>query len=113
MPLTLLQLAAITTLSLIPLPELPPIPGSDKTHHLIAYGAVVFPLALRLPRGWYWLAGGIALWSGAIELIQPFVNRYGEWVDLIANIAGLCLGYVLARLIVRLHQSKQMVRGDQ
>ena len=28
-----------------------------------------------------------ALYSGLIELIQPRVNRYGEWMDFMANVA--------------------------
>jgi len=34
-----------------------------------------------------------------IELIQPFVNRYGEWLDLLANIAGLILGMSVGLLL--------------
>ncbi len=36
-------------------------------------------------------------WSGAIELIQPYVNRYGEWLDLAANTGGLISGFIVAR----------------
>jgi VanZ family protein len=101
LPLCLLQFIVITVLSLIPLPELPPVPGSDKTHHLIAYGSLMFPLALRRPRYWWWVALAFVAWSGGIELIQPFVNRYAEWMDLLANVVGLCLGDGLARLCRR------------
>ena len=38
-------------------------------------------------------------WSGAIELIQPFVNRYGEFQDLAANITGLVCGFLAANLV--------------
>jgi hypothetical protein len=38
-------------------------------------------------------------WSGAIELLQPFVNRYGEFQDLAANIIGLVCGLLAAKLI--------------
>jgi len=30
--------------------------------------------------------------GGVIELIQPYVNRYGEWLDFIANTAGVLIG---------------------
>ena len=33
---------------------------------------------------------------GAIELIQPYVNRYGEWLDLGANGLGLVVGILIA-----------------
>jgi VanZ family protein len=94
---TLLLLGAITVLSLNPSPELTlEPPGSDKTHHFIAYSALALPVALARPRGWGWWIGGFLGWSAAIELIQPQVNRYGEWADLMANGAGLALGVALA-----------------
>ncbi|RME57201.1 VanZ family protein, partial [Candidatus Parcubacteria bacterium] len=30
-------------------------------------------------------------WSGGIELIQPYVNRYGEWLDFVANGMGMLI----------------------
>ena len=97
--ITLCILTVITVLSLLPLAELPPISGSDKTHHIIAYALLMFPAALRKPD--YLPAIGLFFicWSGAIELIQPFVNRYGEFQDLAANITGLVCGLLAAKLI--------------
>lgn len=97
--ITTLILAAIATLSLWPAEHLPQIPGSDKTHHFISYGALMLPVALRKPEHWLWVGLGFAAFSGAIELIQPYVNRYGEWLDMAANIAGLVCGFFLAKLI--------------
>jgi len=45
------------------------------------------------------------LWSGAIELIQPYVNRYGEWLDLAANVAGVAIGAMVGIAIVRLAEA--------
>lgn len=104
---TVFLLVAITTLSLLPLPELPDVPGNDKTHHFVAYAALMFPAALRRPRYYWRLGAGFVLWSGCIELIQPFVNRYGEWLDLCANIAGLFLGWGLAVLCRRLFMTSE------
>ncbi|GAL04236.1 hypothetical protein JCM19237_2387 [Photobacterium aphoticum] len=94
--ITLLILLAITVLSLSPMAQLPAVPGTDKTHHFIAYAALMFPAAFVRPRYWFALAGGFWLWSGAIELIQPYVNRYGEWLDMAANGGGIVCGIVLA-----------------
>ena len=96
--LTLLALAGITVGSLMPLAEIPLLPGGDKTHHLAGYAVLAFCTALRRPKYWLYLVLGFALWSGAIELIQPYVNRYGEWQDLVANCVGLLLGICLAQL---------------
>lgn len=98
--LTLVLLAAITTLSLWPVESLPDVPGTDKTHHFIAYGALMFPAALRRPLHWPWIGLLIVAYSGAIELIQPFVNRYGEWLDLAANTGGVICGVLLAQLVI-------------
>lgn len=100
--LSLVMLLAITALSLHPLDNLPEAPGSDKTHHLIAYAALAYPASLRKPKRWQAIITIFALYSGLIELIQPHVNRYGEWMDFLANISGLIIGIALAYLIDKL-----------
>lgn len=97
--ITVLVFSVTTILSLSPLPTLPVVPGSDKTHHFIAYALLVFPAALANVKHLKWLVLLFILWSGAIELIQPYVNRYGEWLDLLANITGIGLGIFLALLL--------------
>ena len=97
-------LVCIRALSLHPLNTLSEVPGSDKTHHFVAYAALAFPTALRKPRRWPLIIFGFALYGGLIEMIQPHVNRYGEWVDLLANACGLLLGVVLAFCINRLER---------
>jgi hypothetical protein len=96
--LTLLLLAAIATLSLWPAANLPVVPGTDKTHHFIAYAALILPTALRKPRYYRLIIIAFLVFSGAIELIQPYVNRYGEWLDMGANALGLFFGFILAKL---------------
>ena len=100
--LSLAMLLAITALSLHPLDNLPEAPGSDKTHHLIAYAALAYPASLRKPKRWQAIITIFALYSGLIELIQPHVNRYGEWMDFLANISGLIIGIAMAFLINKL-----------
>ena len=89
----------ITILSLRPLQKLPAVPGSDKTHHFIAYATLMFPTALRKPKHWQIIVLFFIGWSGAIELIQPYVNRYGELQDLAANIIGLVCGFLLVQIV--------------
>ena len=103
---TLFLLTVITILSLIPLKELPPIADNDKIQHLIAYGALMFPTAIKKPKYSLVIVLFFVCWSGAIELIQPYVNRYGEWQDLLANITGLIFGWLLAKLILLWFQDR-------
>jgi len=99
LPITIFNLFIITLLSLTPLDELPPVPGTDKIHHFIAYGVLIFPTALKRPHRWILLAVGFVLYSGMIELVQPFVNRYSDWMDMAANSAGIIVGIILAIFI--------------
>lgn len=97
--ITFINLVGISVLSLWPLEELPSVPGTDKTHHLVAYAILMFPVALRKPRNCLLFGLLFIGYSGAIELLQPFVNRYGEWLDMAANSAGVVLGFLIARLL--------------
>ncbi|TOO39505.1 VanZ family protein [Vibrio parahaemolyticus] len=93
---TALIAQAITVLSLYPLDNLPTVPGTDKAHHFIVYGALAFPVALARPEKWLLFIVGFLVYSGVIELVQPYVNRYGEWLDLGANGLGLVVGILIA-----------------
>ena len=97
--LTLFILLVITILSLWPLDELPSVPGTDKTHHLIAYAILMLPTALRKPDRWILFGLFFIAYSGAIELFQPYVNRYGEWLDMLANTAGVVCGLITAEIV--------------
>jgi len=77
------------------------MPGSDKAHHLLAYAALIFPVALRRPRLWLWFGTGFMLWGGVVELLQPYVNRHAEWLDFMADTLGLLLGFVAASMVRR------------
>jgi len=97
--LTVLLLVLITGSSLWPVEYLPAVPGTDKHHHLIAYAALVLPVAISRPKYWLWIVLALFVWGGVIELIQPYVNRWGEWSDLLANGLGVLLGLMLSQLL--------------
>ena len=97
--LTLIILTAITFLSLWPADALPAVPGTDKTHHFIAYASLMFPTAMRKPAHWIIYGCMFLAYSGAIELIQPYFNRCGEWMDFLANGIGLLCGLLIAALL--------------
>lgn len=85
--------------TLTPLSQLADAPGSDKTHHIIGFGGWALLCALGHARRFYWMALSIALMGGVIELIQPYVNRYGEWNDFWADLFGVLLAILIRRLI--------------
>lgn len=103
-------LLPITVLSLYPAESLPSVPGTDKTHHFIAYGVLAFPVALARPEKWLLLIVGLLIYSGIIELIQPYVNRYGEWLDLGANGLGLIGGIFVASVARSIFLKEQSLR---
>lgn len=78
LPISIIFVSVITALSLAPLKELSNSPGSDKTNHLIAYAALAYPASLRRPTGRKYIILFFALYSGLIEIIQPYMNRYSE-----------------------------------
>jgi VanZ family protein len=104
--LSICILLVITTLSLWPLNNLPSVPGTDKTHHLIAYAVLVFPTALRKPNRWILLVAFFIFYGGLIELVQPYVNRYGEWLDMLANTIGVICGILLASVMKTFNKRK-------
>jgi VanZ family protein len=102
--LSLIILAVITTLSLSPLPELPEVPGNDKLHHLIAYASLAIPIALSgSPRKGHPQLIVILLfyilWGGGLEVLQPYLNRYGEWADFFVNTVGVAIGTLIGWMV--------------
>lgn len=98
--MTLGLMLLVGVLTLVPLPPTPKIAGGDKTHHLIAFAALIFPAAVLRPRWVVGLSLILAGYGGAIELIQPHVGRSGEWADWFADLIGIVLG-VASGLLVR------------
>ena len=93
----------ITLLSLYPLKEQPIIPVSDKITHLIAYSALTIGVGLRRPSNYFLIIIFFSFYSGLIEIIQPYVNRFGEIEDFLFNnlgiFIGLSLGIVINKII--------------
>lgn len=100
--LTVFLALAIGYLSLSPLDQLPKAPGGDKLHHFIAYACLTFPMMFADAQKWPRIMLPAIAYGGAIELIQPHVNRYGEWLDFAANSAGCLIGAGLAIAASRL-----------
>lgn len=75
------------------------MPGNDKIHHLIGFAALLLPCAFLYRRALYYILPGAILFGGLIELLQPYVNRNGEWADFYADATGAMLGVAVALLL--------------
>jgi VanZ family protein len=96
---TLIFTVAICVATLTPLPKAIDAPGSDKLHHFIAFGALTYPLSAHLGRISWPLFIGASAFGGAIEIIQPFVNRNGEMMDFLADMGGCAIGVAFGILV--------------
>ena len=88
---------AILVGTLFPVSQLPEVDGGDKAAHLIAFALLAIPLNLVTYPRWLLLNTGFVLFGGAIEFIQPFIGRHGEWLDLGADMIGVVGGLLVAR----------------
>ena len=105
--LTLIVTTGLTVAMLWPINQPPPAPdGSDKVVHLIAFAALVFPLAQTRRFGLNSVFIAASAYGGIIEVIQPFFGRSADTQDWIADIAGVVIGIVLALLYRRLRQHR-------
>ncbi|MCP5037536.1 MAG: VanZ family protein [Rhodobacteraceae bacterium] len=71
----------------------------DKFYHFIAFMALAFPCALLYARTLFWVLPTAILFGGAIELIQPYVGRGGEWADFVADVVGVAIGAILGLIL--------------
>ena len=90
---------AIRLATLTPVEKLPQVSGSDKVYHLISFAILTLPIAIIRPRAiWIILSLSIA-YGGAIELLQPLVNRNCEMADFLADAFGAILGVLVTRAL--------------
>ena len=72
---------------------------TDKYLHTVAYFFLSFPAALRKPTKHIFIISYFFSFGLAIELIQPYFDRYFELSDLIANFIGILLAITFADLV--------------
>ncbi len=102
--LTIVIAIAILAGSLWPLAELPPLRVDDKIQHIVGYASLSLPVLLKRPRyTLFWVAGIVAL-GGAIELLQPLVNRHADWQDFVANCGGVVVAAIASQIMRALYR---------
>jgi VanZ family protein len=89
---TLTIALAIAIGTLLPNTQLPDTQTSDKAIHLIAFALLTLPLSFAGTVDKVRLVMMSLFFGAAIELIQPYVGRSGEWLDFGADAAGAALG---------------------
>jgi len=96
---TIILFVIITLLSFAPIQlsgSFGPI-SVDKAYHFVAYFCLVFTLPLLRPSLTIWVALGVMVYSGLIELVQYLFGREPSWGDFIANGIGVIVGAAIAR----------------
>lgn len=92
------MVAAVVWGSLTPAP---PAAGNDKLGHFAVYGALMFWFAQLYARRLYYALGFIAM-GVALEFVQGRLGyRSFELYDMLANSAGVLLGWGAALLLPR------------
>lgn len=91
-----LAMAAVVVFTLMPAPDLPDAPGSDKLHHFLAYFALAAS-AVQLFARWPALLGaglGLVLLGIGLEHAQGSVTdtRFADRMDALANTLGVIAG---------------------
>lgn len=100
-----LSLILITAGSLMPTERLPQIAFDiwDKAQHAAAFAWLTWTglMAWRHPRHVIPVGIGLALWGGAIELLQSASGyRQGDWADLAADVLGIVFVLAMHRLML-------------
>ena len=84
----------ICLVTLTPLPQAVDVPGTDKWHHFLAFAALTYPLTVAIRRSWLLVIVFGLLFGASIEIIQPYVNRFGDIADFTADAFGVLIGFL-------------------
>ena len=87
--------------TLTPVEELPAVSGSDKLYHLISFAILTLPIAVIRPKAVWVIFILSVVYGGAIEVLQPLVDRNCELADFLADACGSMLGIFTGRWLLR------------
>jgi VanZ family protein len=104
-----LAVIVVAVVSVLPAPDLPDAPGSDKLHHFLAYALLAASAVQLFARRALPAAGSALVLLGiALEQAQSMTaSRMADPLDALANAAGVAAGLATAftpleRLLLRL-----------
>lgn len=94
-----LTMLAILVLSLMPPSSGLPTTGWDKSNHMLGFGTLGFLGIHGWPNRAVVVLATLLAYGGLIEILQSFTPyRSAEWADLLADGAGLAVGWLVARM---------------
>ena len=99
---TIIVSIALGLATLTPVEELPAVSGSDKLYHLISFAILTLPIAVIRPKALRVILILSVGYGGAIEVLQPLVNRNCELADFLADVGGVAVGMAMSKAFVRL-----------
>ncbi|HEY0885963.1 MAG TPA: VanZ family protein [Ramlibacter sp.] len=93
-----LCVAAVLALSLVPPAQHLPSTGWDKANHALGFALLAVLGLAAYPARAASVLPGLLAFGAAIEVLQSLTGyRTAEWLDLVADGAGLLAGWPLAR----------------
>ena len=104
----------------VPLPELPKVPGKDKTLHVVAYLLLAVALMLTLVAHGRWprrrvvaVMAALAVYGAVDELTQGFVKRCPAFGDWLADLVGVVLGMALVEAVLCFRARKRRIENKE
>ena len=79
--------------TLMPLPQAVDILETDKWYYFVAFAALTYPLTVANRRCWFLIIAFGLSFGALIEIIQPYVNRFGDVADFTADAVGVLIGF--------------------
>ena len=97
--LTIIFTIVICCGTLTPLPKSLDVPGSDKWHHFVAFSFLIYPLTVANKKCWIPIILFGLFFGALIELVQPYLNRFGDIQDFQADAIGVLIGFALGVIV--------------
>lgn len=89
---TVVLAALIRLTTLIPAQQLPDAPGTDKLHHVVAFGLLGLPMSFAKPQHFWKYALYEIMFGIFIEIAQPVFYRNDELRNMLADFIGVVIG---------------------
>ena len=67
--------------------------GTHKWYYFVAFAALTYPLNVANRRCWFLIIAFGLSFGALIEIIQPYVNRFGDVADFTADAVGVLIGF--------------------